>query len=89
MSGFVGIEPVPGSDRAERKAFLRCLVSRMRQGPQAEPDPSLDPDPDANPFAVDITNPDLDLDAAREVVREQAHACDPDWQNLYQIIYGR
>jgi hypothetical protein len=61
----------------------------MRHGPQADPDPSFDPDPDVNPFPVDITNPDLDLDAARAVVREQAAACNPDWQDLYRIIYDR
>jgi threonine aldolase len=78
---------VQGSDRGERLTFLRCLVTRMRDGPDAEPDADLEPDPDANPFFVQITNPDLDHDAARGVVREQAAGCDPAWERLYRIIY--
>lgn len=86
MSGFVGIEPVHGSDRGERKAFLRCLLTRMRYGPTADPDPELDPDPDANPFQVEFTSSELDLDGARDLVARIAGGCNPDWQDLYRII---
>jgi hypothetical protein len=86
MSGFVGIEPVAGSDREERKAFLQCLVTRMRYGPTAAADLDLEPDPDANPFPVEFTSPELDLEAARQLVAELAASCNPGWQALYRII---
>ena len=76
MSGFFGIEPVQGRDK--RKAFLRCLttvcdMARMPTGIRAGPDP------EASPCPVEVRNPDLDLDSARDVVAEQAAACTSAW----------
>jgi hypothetical protein len=51
MGSVVALEPVQGSDRDERQAFLGCLVTRIRGGWE----PDSQPDPDENPFDEDTS----------------------------------
>lgn len=84
---IVNLERLPDTSEEECLGFLRCLYSRIGQGPNrdksADAERELQLSDGLQPVPVQVAGDHLDT--ARAAVSAAAQACDPNWPRLYRF----